>query len=71
MPATVTVSDEVLEQLRPLFSKVEGQCEVWTDEEVLTRMLIRGVMAYGSTAGLPFAETSALASTLREAITAA
>lgn len=70
MPATLTVSDEALDLLRPLFSKVEGQCEVWTDPEVVTRMLIRGVMAYGKTAGMPFAESSALASTLRGAITA-
>ena len=70
MPATLTVSDEALAQLRPLFSKVEGSCEVWTDEEVVTRMLIRGVMAYGSTAGLPFSETSAMAATLRQTITA-
>lgn len=68
MPATVTVSDDALDLLRPLFSKVEGQCEVWTDPEVLTRMLIRGVMAYGQTAGMPFAETAALAGTLRETI---
>lgn len=68
MAATLTVSDEALERLRPLFSQVEGSCEVWTDAEVLTRMLIRGVMAYGSTAGMAFAETSELASTIRQSI---
>lgn len=70
MTTTLHVPEEALAQLRPLFSQVEGSCEVWTDEEVLTRMLIRGVMAYGSTAGLPFAETSALAAALRQTITA-
>lgn len=70
MAATLTVPDEALERLRPLFSQVEGSCEVWTDAEILTRMLIRGVMAYGSTAGMPFAETSQLASAIRQEISA-
>lgn len=68
MAATLTVPDEALERLRPLFSQVEGSCEVWTDAEILTRMLIRGVMAYGSTAGMPFAETSQLAAAIRQEI---
>ncbi|CAN5336827.1 hypothetical protein BH23ACT9_BH23ACT9_24140 [soil metagenome] len=70
MPATLTLSDEALAQLRPLFSQVEGNCEVWTDDEILTRLLIRGVLAYGQTAGRPFAEMTQLASTLRATISA-
>ncbi|HUG86289.1 MAG TPA: hypothetical protein VMM13_17115 [Euzebya sp.] len=69
MSATLTVSDEALAELRPLFSQVEGSCEVWTDEEVVTRMLIRGVLAYGQTAGRPFSEMTELAANLRGAIT--
>lgn len=68
MAATLTLSDEVLGELRPLFAEVEGSCEVWTDDEVLTRMLIRGVMAYGQTAGKDFAWTSALAGRIRAAV---
>jgi hypothetical protein len=68
MSATLTLSDEALAQLRPLFSQVEGECEVWTDAEVLTRMLIRGVMAYGQTAGRPFDELSAMAAEVRRAV---
>lgn len=71
MPASLTVPDEALALLRPLFSQVEGSCEAWTDEEVLTRMLIRGVLAYGQTAGRPFAEMTDLAGSLRAGITAA
>lgn len=70
MPATLTVSDDALAQLRPLFSQVEGSCEVWTDDEVVTRMLIRGVLAYGQTAGRPFGEMTELASALRQTIQA-
>lgn len=70
MPATLTVSDDALAQLRPLFSQVEGSCEVWTDDEVVTRMLIRGVLAYGQTAGRPFSEMTELASALRQTIQA-
>ncbi len=70
MPAQVTLPDEVLDELRPLFSQVEGSCEVWTDEEILTRMLIRGVMAYGQTAGRDFADTAALAGRIRERLAA-
>ncbi|WP_370327170.1 hypothetical protein [Euzebya sp.] len=68
MPATLTVTDDALEVLKPLFSQVEGSCEVWTDAEVVTRMLIRGVMAYGQTAGKPFAEMTEVAKALRTQI---
>lgn len=70
MPTQLIVPEEAMARLRPLFSQVEGSCEVWTDAEVLTRLLIRGVMAYGQSAGMPFAETSALAGVLREEISA-
>ncbi len=65
MPTTLTLSDDALESLRPLFSQVEGSCEVWTDEEILTRMLIRGVMAYGQTAGRDFSEMAQVAGAIR------
>ncbi|MGI9017394.1 MAG: hypothetical protein ACR2HR_09895 [Euzebya sp.] len=68
MATTLTVPDEALETLKPLFSQVEGSCEVWTDEEVVTRMLIRGVMAYGQTAGKPFTEMTEVAKGLRRQI---
>jgi hypothetical protein len=70
MPATLTVPDEALEALRPLFSQVEGSCEVWTDDEIATRILIRGVLAYGQTAGRPFEEMKELARALREQVRA-
>ena len=70
MPAQLTVSDDALDMLRRVFSQCEGSCEVWTDSEIVTRLLIRGDMAYGQTAGRDFADMSALAGTLRETITA-
>ena len=70
MPTQITMPDEVLAELKPLFSAVEGSCEVWTDEEIVTRMLIRGVMAYGQTAGRDFADTAALAGRVREGLSA-
>lgn len=68
MTTRLTVTDEGLEALRPLFSQVEGNCEVWSDGEILTRLLVRGVMAYGQTAGREFSDMSALAAQLREQI---
>lgn len=68
MAAQLTVPDEALELLRPLFGKVEGSCEVWTDSEIVTRLLIRGVMAYGQTAGEDFSDMAALAGRLRSSI---
>ena len=65
MATTLTVTDEALAELRPLFRAVEGDCEVWEDREVVTRLLIRGVMAYGQSAGRPFAEMATLAGELR------
>ena len=65
----MTVSDEVLEQLRPLFVAVEGYCEVWTDEEIVRRLFIRGAMEYAKSAGKPFDEVTSLAADLRGALT--
>jgi hypothetical protein len=70
MPATLILSDDALAVLRPLFSQVEGSCEVWTDEEIATRLLIRGVLAYGQTAGRPFAEMADVAKALRQQVSA-
>lgn len=68
MATTLTLSDQALQTLKPLFSQVEGSCEVWTDSEILTRMLIRGVLAYGQTAGREFSEMSEVAKSLRAGI---
>lgn len=68
MPTQLHVGEDALAELRPLFSQVEGSCEVWTDTEILTRLLIRGVMAYGQTAGRDFADIAALAGTVRQHI---
>lgn len=68
MPSTITVPDEALAELKPIFSAVEGSCEVWTDEEVVTRILIRGLMAYGQSAGRDFSEMSQVAARVRAAI---
>ena len=65
----LTVSIEVLERLRPLFASVEGQCEVWTDDEVARRMFIRGAMEYAKSAGTSWDDTMALAADLRAALT--
>lgn len=65
------VNQSVLDTLRPLFLAVEGSCEVWTDEEVVRRMFIRGAMEYAKSAGKPWDEVMATASQLREALTPA
>ena len=64
----LTVTDEVLEAIRPLFVAVEGYCEVWTDDEIVRRLFIRGAMEYAKSAGKPFDEVTALAATLRSAL---
>lgn len=71
MPATITLSDDALELLRPLFSQVEGSCEVWTDDEIATRMLVRGVFAYGQSAGRELGEMSAVAKAVRAGVSVA
>jgi hypothetical protein len=60
------VDDDALELLRPIFVMVEGYCEVWTDEEIVRRLFIRGAMEYAKSAGKPWDDVIALAGTLRE-----
>jgi len=58
-----------MESLRPLFMLVEGYCEVWTDEEIVRRLFIRGAMEYAKSAGKPIDEVTGLAAQLRAALT--
>ncbi|MGH3665039.1 MAG: hypothetical protein ACRDU8_02910 [Egibacteraceae bacterium] len=62
------IGDDVLAALKPLFLAVEGSCEIWTDDEIVRRMLIRGAMEYAKSAGQSWDETSALAADLRKAL---
>lgn len=64
----LSVPDEALEVLRPLFVSVEGSCESWGDEEVVRRMLIRGAMQYAKSAGKTWEEVQATAASLRSAL---
>ena len=68
MALDLHISDEALAVLRPLFIEAEGDCEAWTDEQVVTGMLIRGRMDYGRSLGKPFAETTAAARTARKGL---
>ena len=68
MPVQLTVPDDAIAQLKPLFVAVEGSCEVWSDDEVVRRMLVRGAMEYAKSAGRPFTEVSAVAGALRSAL---
>jgi hypothetical protein len=65
----LTITAEVLDRLRPLFTTVEGHCEVWTDEEIARRLFIRGAMEYAKSAGTSWDDTMALAAELRAALT--
>lgn len=64
----LSVPDEALDVLRPLFVAVEGSCESWTDEEVVRRILIRGAMQYAKSAGKEWDEVQATAASLRSAL---
>lgn len=66
----LTVPDEALAVLRPLFVAVEGSCEAWADDEVARRVLIRGAMEYAKSAGRPFDEAVAVAADLRATLPA-
>lgn len=68
MPVDLTVPDRAIAALRPLFVEVEGSCEVWTDEEVVRRMLVRGAMEYAKSAGRTWEDVRALAGDLRGAL---
>ena len=67
----LTVGEDVLERLRPLFVTVEGHCEVWTDDEIVRRLFIRGAMEYAKSAGKSWDDTMALAAELRTALAGA
>ena len=60
------IDDQTLELLRPIFVMVEGYCEVWTDEEIVRRLFIRGAMEYAKSAGKSWDEVMALAGQVRE-----
>jgi len=64
----LTVSDQALEILRPLFTRVEGDCEPWLDDEIVRRILIRGAMEYARSGGAAFPEMSAVAADLRQTL---
>ncbi len=64
----LSVPEEALSVLRPLFVAVEGSCEAWQDEEVVRRMLIRGAMEYAKSAGQPWEEVRAVSAALRAAL---
>ncbi|HWB71060.1 MAG TPA: hypothetical protein VG452_02500 [Egibacteraceae bacterium] len=59
---------EAVATLRSVFVVVEGDCEPWTDREVVRRTLIRGAMEYARAAGRSWEEIEALAATLRSAL---
>ena len=64
----LSVPDDALAALRPIFTQVEGSCEVWTDDEIVRRLFIRGAMEYAKSAGKPFADVTALAAQLRQLV---
>jgi hypothetical protein len=63
------VPDTALATLRELFVPIEGDCEPWTDDEVVRRTLIRGAMDYARSAGRPWKEIQGIAAELRAALT--
>lgn len=63
------VPDAALDELRPLFLAVEGDCEPWTDEEIVRRTLIRGAMDYARSARVEWPEVQAMAGRLRAELT--
>ena len=66
--AELTVPADALAVLRPLFLAIEGDCEPWTNAEIVRRTLIRGAMEYARSGGAPFEEVSALAAELRASL---
>lgn len=64
----LSIDDATLARLRELFIQVEGSCEVWDDDEVVRRMLIRGAMEYAKSAGRPWDQVQALSKELRAAL---
>ena len=59
------IDETTLARLKRLFLAVEGSCEVWADDEVVRRMLIRGAMEYAKSAGQPWEQVQALSKELR------
>jgi hypothetical protein len=68
-PVDLRVPESALHTLRPVFLTVEGDCEPWSDDEIVRRMLIRGAMDYAKAAGRPWKEIQELAASLRTALT--
>lgn len=68
MVTQLSVPEDALSTLRPLFAAVEGSCEAWEDEEVVRRMFIRGAMEYAKSAGRPWEEVRTVGETLRAAL---
>lgn len=62
---SLSLGDAALARLREVFLAVEGTCEAWTDEEILSRMLIRGAMEYAKSSGAEWSEVQALAGAVR------
>ena len=61
----LSIPQESLDLVRPMFVDVEGHCEVWTDEEIARRMFIRGAMEYAKSLGKSWDDVQAVATTLR------
>lgn len=67
---SVSLGDNALARLREIFIAVEGTCEAWTDEEIVTRMLIRGAMEYAKSSGAEWSQVQELAGILRSEVRA-
>lgn len=68
MAVQLTVPEDALEALRPAFIAVEGDCEQWDDDEIVRRMLVRGLMDYAKSAGREWRDVAALAGQVRRAL---
>ena len=64
------INATALELLRQMFVEVEGQCEVWTDDEIARRVFIRGAMEYAKSSGKAWDDVMAIAAQLREQLSA-
>ena len=70
MMVTLQAPEAALGELREIFRAVEGDCEPWTDDEVVRRVLIRGAMDYAKRGGNDVEEASRLAARLRQRVRA-
>lgn len=66
----LTVPASVVQRLRDVFLPVEGSCEVWSSDEIVRRILIRGAMDYAKSGGAEWDDVAALAKELRGALAA-